>query len=176
DADMFDGLESKNKDPRNSLHLDDVPIPELAPGEALDAVMASSINYNTVWTSIFEPLPTFGVLERYGRISDYARRHDLPYHIIGSDLAAVVIRTRPGGTRWPAGREVLAHGRSVELERPDAHTDTMMDPAQRLWGFETNFGGLAQLASVKANQLTPTPAHLTWEEAAPPGLVNSTAY
>jgi crotonyl-CoA reductase len=52
----------------------------------------------------------------------------------------------------------------------------MMDPQQRIWGFETNFGGLAELALVKANQLMPKPAHLTWEEAACPGLVNSTAY
>jgi crotonyl-CoA reductase len=52
----------------------------------------------------------------------------------------------------------------------------MLDPQQRIWGFETNFGGLAELALVKANQLMPKPAHLTWEEAACPGLVNSTAY
>lgn len=176
DVDMFEGLETKAKDPRHSLHLDDVPIPELAPGEALVAVMASSINYNTVWTSIFEPLPTFGFLERYGRISPYAQRHDLPYHIIGSDLAGVVLRTGPGVTKWQPGREVVAHCLSVELESPDGHNDTMMDPEQRIWGFETNFGGLAQLAIVKANQLMPKPGHLTWEEAASPGLVNSTAY
>jgi crotonyl-CoA reductase len=52
----------------------------------------------------------------------------------------------------------------------------MLDPEQRIWGFETNFGGLAELAIVKTNQLMPKPAHLTWEEAAAPGLVNSTAY
>ena len=52
----------------------------------------------------------------------------------------------------------------------------MMDPHQRIWGFETNFGGLAELAIVKANQLMPKPDHLTWEEAASPGLVNSTTY
>jgi crotonyl-CoA reductase len=52
----------------------------------------------------------------------------------------------------------------------------MLDPEQRIWGFETNFGGLAQLGLVKANQLMPKPAHLSWEEAACPGLVNSTAY
>jgi crotonyl-CoA reductase len=52
----------------------------------------------------------------------------------------------------------------------------MLDPEQRIWGFETNFGGLAQLALVKANQLMPKPDHLTWEESATPGLVNSTAY
>ena len=64
DVDMFADLPTREKDPRRSLHLDDVPVPELGPGEALVAVMASSINYNTVWTSIFEPLPTFGFLER----------------------------------------------------------------------------------------------------------------
>ena len=81
EVDMFAGLPSREKDPRKSLHVDDVPIPELAPGEALVAVMASAINYNTVWTSHFEPLPTFGFLERYGRLSEYTKRHDLPYHL-----------------------------------------------------------------------------------------------
>ncbi|MBP6995142.1 MAG: crotonyl-CoA carboxylase/reductase, partial [Phycicoccus sp.] len=51
---MFEGMATRDKDPRRSLHVDDVPVPELAPGEALVAVMASAINYNTVWTSIFE--------------------------------------------------------------------------------------------------------------------------
>ena len=173
---MFEGLPSKEKDPRKSLHLDDVPIPELAPGEALVAVMASAINYNTVWTSIFEPVSTFSFLERYGRLSEYSKRHDLPYHVVGSDLSGVVLRTGPGVNLWKPGAEVVAHCLSVELESPDGHDDTMMDPQQRIWGFETNFGGLAHLAIVKANQLMPKPDHLTWEESASPGLVNSTAY
>ncbi len=176
EVDMFEGMASRDKDPRKSLHLDDVPIPELAPGEALVAVMASAINYNTVWTSIFEPVSTFSFLERYGRLSEYTKRHDLPYHIVGSDLAGVVLRVGPGVNKWKPGREVVAHCLSVELEAPDGHNDTMMDPEQRIWGFETNFGGLAELAIVKANQLMPKPDHLTWEEAASPGLVNSTAY
>ncbi|MBX6387605.1 MAG: crotonyl-CoA carboxylase/reductase [Frankia sp.] len=173
---MFEGVPSREKDPRRSLHLQEVPTPELGPGEALVAVMASSINYNTVWSSIFEPLPTFGFLERYGRTSPLAKRHDLPYHVVGSDLAGVVLRTGPGVHAWKPGDEVVAHCLSVELERPEGHNDTMLDPEQRIWGFETNFGGLAELALVKANQLMPRPAHLTWEEAASPGLVNSTAY
>ncbi|MEI2731511.1 MAG: crotonyl-CoA carboxylase/reductase [Dermatophilaceae bacterium] len=176
DVDMFKGRATRDKDPRESLHLDDVPIPSLAPGEALIAVMASAINYNTVWTSIFEPLPTFGFLERYGRTGDYAKRHDLPYHIVGSDLAGVVLRTGDGVHLWKPGQEVVAHCLSVELEHHDGHDDTMMDPEQRIWGFETNFGGLAQLAIVKANQLMFKPSHLSWEEAACPGLVNSTAF
>jgi len=138
--------------------------------------MASSVNYNTVWTSIFEPVSTFGFLERYGRLSEYTKRHDLPYHVVGSDLAGVVLAVGPGVNKWKAGDEVVAHCLSVELEDPAGHDDTMMDPQQRIWGFETNFGGLAELALVKSNQLMPKPAHLTWEEAAAPGLVNSTAY
>ncbi len=176
EVDMFADMPTKEKDPRKSLHLDDVPVPELAPGEALVAVMASAINYNTVWTSIFEPVPTFAFLERYGKLSEYSKRHDQPYHVVGSDLAGVVLRTGPGVTAWQPGNEVVAHCLSVELESPDGHDDTMMDPQQRIWGFETNFGGLAELAVVKSNQLMPKPDHLSWEEAASPGLVNSTAY
>ncbi|MFE5512155.1 crotonyl-CoA carboxylase/reductase [Streptomyces sp. NPDC056529] len=176
ETDMFEGMASADKDPRKSLHLQEVPTPEPGPGEALIAVMASAVNYNTVWSSIFEPLPTFGFLERYGRLSELTRRHDLPYHVLGSDLAGVVLRTGPGVNRWKAGDRVVAHCLSVELESADGHGDTMLDPEQRIWGFETNFGGLAELALVKSNQLMPKPEHLTWEEAASPGLVNSTAY
>ncbi|HEY4315053.1 MAG TPA: crotonyl-CoA carboxylase/reductase [Actinomycetes bacterium] len=173
---MFEGRASRDKDPRESLHLDEVGTPEVGPGEALVAVMASAINYNTVWSSIFEPVSTFTFLERYGRLSPLSRRHDLPYHVVGSDLSGVVLRTGPGVHAWKPGDEVVAHCLSVELESPDGHNDTMLDPEQRIWGFETNFGGLAELALVKSNQLMPKPAHLTWEEAASPGLVSSTAY
>ncbi|MEO6821563.1 MAG: crotonyl-CoA carboxylase/reductase [Candidatus Nanopelagicales bacterium] len=173
---MFQGRPSSDKDPRESLHIEQVPVPELGPGEALIAVMASSVNYNTVWSAIFEPTSTFTFLERYGRLNPLTKRHDLPYHVIGSDLSGVVLRTGPGVHTWHPGDEVVAHCLSVELESPLGHNDTMLDPEQRIWGFETNFGGLAQLALVKANQLLPKAAHLTWEEAAVPGLVNSTAY
>src|SRR4051812_5419412 len=176
DATMFEGIPSRDKDPRKSLQLQEVPTPELGPGEAIVAVMASAINYNTVWTSIFEPVSTFTFLRRYGKVSALTKRHDLPYHVVGSDLAGVVLRVGPGVTKWKPGDEVVAHCLSVELEDAAGHDDTMLDPQQRIWGFETNYGGLAELALVKANQLMPKPAHLSWEEAACPGLVNSTAY
>ena len=176
DESMFSGLSFRDKDPRKSLHLDQVPVPELAAGEALIAVMASIINYNTVWTSIFEPVSTFSLLERYAKTNPNGLRHNLPYHIIGSDASGVVLRVGPGVNAYAPGDRVVAHCLSVELESPLGHNDTMMDPEQRIWGFETNFGGLAEFAVVKANQLMPKPEHLTWEEAASPGLVNSTAY
>ena len=125
------------------------------------AVMASAINYNTVWTSIFEPVSTFGFLERYGRTSEFAKRHDRPYHVVGSDLAGVVLRVGPGVTKWKPGTEVVAHCLSVELEDSDGHNDTMLDPQQRIWGFETNFGGLAQIARSRSAGATGQKAAMT---------------
>lgn len=173
---MFEGRDSRDKDPRESIHMEQVPTPELAAGEALIAVMASSMNYNTVWSSIFEPISAFAHLDRYAKANADARRHALDYHVIGSDASGVVLQTGPGVHAWQPGDRIVAHCLSVELESPLGHNDTMLDPQQRIWGYETNFGGLAQLAVVKANQLLPKPEHLTWEEAAAPGLVNSTAY
>ncbi len=176
EVDMFEGLESHQKDPRKSLHVDEVPIPPLGPNEVLIAPMASALNFNTVWTSIFEPLPTFGFLERMGRLGELGKRHDLPYHIVGSDAAAVVLRVGPGVTRWKPGDRVTVHCNYVDLEAPQGHEDSMLDPDQKIWGFETNFGSLAEISMVKANQLMPMPSHLTWEEAASLGLVMATSY
>jgi crotonyl-CoA reductase len=176
EQEMFDGIEHADKDPRKSVHVEEVPVPPLGPNEALVAIMASAINYNTVWTSIFEPLPTFKFLERFGKESELGKRHDLDYHIVGSDGSGVVLQVGPGVTRWKPGDLVTIHCNYVDLESPEGHDDSMLDPGQKIWGFESNFGGLAQIAMVKANQLMPKPAHLTWEEAACNGLVNSTSY
>ena len=176
EQDMFEGMDHDAKDPRKSLHVDTVEIPPLGPNECLVAVMASAINFNTVWTSIFEPLSTFKFLEKFAREGELGARHNLDHHIVGSDASAVVLRTGPGVTRWKPGDRVTVHCNYVDLESPEGHDDSMMDPRQRIWGFETNFGGLAEISMVKANQLMPMPTHLTWEEAACNGLVNSTSY
>src|SRR5690242_5012832 len=176
DVELFAGLLSEEKDPKKSIHIDQVPIPELAPDEAVVAVMASAINFNTVWTSIFEPLPTFLFLDRLGRESVWGRRHALPYHVIGSDASGVVLRTGSAVRNWKPGDRVVVHCNHVDDQDPSAHDDSMLAANQRIWGFETNFGGLADLSIVKANQLMPKPAHLTWEEAAVNALCNSTSY
>ncbi len=176
DTAMFEGLDSADKDPRKSLHVGDVPLPEIAPDEAVVAVMASSINFNTVWTSIFEPLPTFGFLDRLGRESVWGARHALPYHIVGSDAAGVVLRTGSAVRNWKPGDRVTVHCNHVDDQDPTAHDDSMLAANQRIWGFETNFGGLGELTIVKANQLMPKPTHLTWEESAVNALCNSTSY
>jgi crotonyl-CoA reductase len=176
DVGMFEGMASSEKDPRKSIRIEEVAVPELAPDEAYVAVMASSINFNTVWTSIFEPLPTFGFLSRLGRESKWGARHDLPYHVIGSDASGVVVRVGSAVRNWKPGDKVTIHCNHVDDQDPSAHNDSMLAANQRIWGFETNFGGLADLTLVKANQLMPKPAHLTWEEAAVNALTNSTSY
>jgi crotonyl-CoA reductase len=173
---MFEGIASADKDPRKSMHVMDVALPAMAPDEAIVAVMASSINFNTVWTSIFEPLPTFGFLDRLAKESEWGARHALPYHVVGSDAAGVVLRTGSAVRNWKPGDRVTVHCNYVDDQDPTAHDDSMLATNQRIWGFETNFGGLAELTVVKANQLMPKPTHLTWEESAVNALCNSTSY
>jgi crotonyl-CoA reductase len=170
------GTPVETRDPRKTIHVQEVPTPALDHGEVLIAVMASSINYNTVWSALFEPVPTFRFLRMNGRLSPEAARHDLPYHVLGSDLSGVVLRTGPGVREWKPGDEVVAHCLQPDLQTPGGHDDTLLDPGQRVWGYETNFGGLAEISLIKANQLMPKPAHLTWEEAASLGVALSTAY
>src|SRR3954454_617600 len=176
DTGMFEGIDSADKDPRKSLHIGDVPTPELAPDEVYVAVMASSINFNTVWTTTFEPLPTFGFLDRLGKESEWAARHARDYQVVGSDGSGVVLRVGSSVRSWKPGDRVTIHCNYVDDQDPTSHDDSMLAANQRIWGFETNFGGLAELAVVKANQLMPKPAHLTWEEAAVNALCNSTSY
>ena len=46
---LFQGLSFTEKDPRRSLHFEEVPLPEVGPHEVLVAVLASALNFNNVW-------------------------------------------------------------------------------------------------------------------------------
>jgi crotonyl-CoA reductase len=174
DAAMF--ADTEDKDVRKSLRVGEVPMPELAPDEVLIAVMAAGLNYNTVWSAIFEPVPTFAFLSRYGRQGRWAARHDLPYHVLGSDAAGVIVRVGDGVRRWSPGQAVVVNPACIDHEDPAAHDDSMSSSEPLAWGFETNFGALAHFAVAKASQLMPKPPHLTWEEAACVTLCAGTAY
>ncbi|MFD8499512.1 crotonyl-CoA carboxylase/reductase [Amycolatopsis sp. NPDC059657] len=174
DTSMFDGV--ADRDVRKSLHVGTVPMPELAPDEVLVAVMASAVNYNTVWSAMFSPIPTFRFLRQFAREGGWASRHDLPQHVVGSDGAGIIVRVGAGVRRWQVGDHVAIHPVQVDDQEHATHDDAMMGAEQRAWGFETNFGGLADYTVVRASQLLPKPAHLTWEEAAVNTLCASTAY
>jgi crotonyl-CoA reductase len=174
DQEIFKGV--TDKDVRKSLHVGQVPMPELAPDEVLVAVMASAINYNTVWSATFEPLPTFQFLDAYAREDNWGRRHAQPFHVLGSDGAGVVVRTGSLVRHWSVGDKVVINPVHIDEQEPIAQHDGMLGNGQRAWGFETNFGGLANFTVVKATQLLPKAPHLTWEEAACNPLCLGTAY
>ncbi|MFJ6658979.1 crotonyl-CoA carboxylase/reductase [Streptomyces sp. NPDC091377] len=174
DAGLFDG--AADPDVRRSLRVGRVPMPVLAPDEVLVAVMASSINYNTVWSATFRPVSTFGALKRFARGGGYPARHDQPYQVVGSDAAGVIVRVGAGVRRWKVGDHVAVNAAVVDDQDPVTHHDGMLGADQKAWGYETNFGGLAHYTVVRASQLLRKPAHLTWEEAACVPLCGGTAY
>lgn len=176
DAADYEGRPTEEKDIRKTVHLDEVPMPELAPDEALVAVMASAINYNTVWSALFEPLSTFRFLPQMRKEGPWGARHDQPYHVLGSDASGVIVRTGSAVRRWAVGDRVVVATAYLDGQDPASQQDGMLAADQKAWGFETNFGGLAHFTVVKVNQLMPKPAHLTWEEAACNPLCAGTAY
>lgn len=149
------------RDPAATIRVEDVAVPPLAADEVLIAVMASSVNYTTVWTALGHPVSTFGFLRRLGP------PHDQPYHVLGSDAAGVVVRAGAAVRRWRAGDHVVVNPYQVAGEG---------DGSGRTWGYETNFGGLAELAVAHAAQLLPKPVNLSWAEAGTTTLCASTAY
>ena len=142
-------------------------MPELAPDEVLVAVMASSINYNTVWSAMFEPSRPSTSCAASASQGGCAARHDLPPP--RGRLGRAPAWSCGSAPAYGAGRSATtswsARPTSTTRSRR-SHADGMLGAEQRAWGFETNFGGLAHYAVVRASQLVPKPAHLTWEEAA----------
>jgi crotonyl-CoA reductase len=163
-------------DVRETLKVGEVPMPELAPDEVLIAIMASALNYNTVWSARFEPIPGFVFLDFLGKTGGWNERHNQDFHVLGSDAAGIVVRAGSGVSRWKPGDRAVVWTGWGDLEEGVNHHDIVKSPETRAWGFETNYGGLAHYAVVKGGQLMPKPTHLTWEEAACNTLCAMTAY
>jgi crotonyl-CoA reductase len=174
DEEMFAGV--TDRDVRKSLHTGQVPMPELAPDEVLVAVMASAVNYNTVWSAMFQPVSTFRFLRQFGRQGGWSTRHDRDYHVLGSDAAGVVVRVGAAVRHWSVGDRVVVAAPYIDEQDPIAQQDGMLAADQRAWGFETNFGAFGEFAIARATQLIPKPPHLSWEEAACNTLCLGTAY
>jgi crotonyl-CoA reductase len=174
DEGIFEG--EQDKDVRKSLRVAEVPLPEIAPDEVLIGVMASAINYNTVWSAKFEPIPTFRFLERLGSRGRWEARHNLPNHVVGSDACGVVVAVGDIVRNYSVGDRVVVFPGVSDYQDPASQVDGLLPEDALAWGFETNFGGLAHFAIVKVNQLLPKPRHLTWEEAACSTLCAMTAY
>ena len=161
------GCSRRRRTRRSRIHIDDVPLPELAPDEArrggdgqrhqlqhrLDLDLRAAAHL---------PLPR---PPRAGRACGASATTCRTTSSGATPRASSCGWAPPCATGSPATGSPI-HCNYVDDQDPSAHDDSMLAANQRIWGFESNFGGLADLTVVKANQLMPKPAHLTWEEAA----------
>jgi crotonyl-CoA reductase len=171
-----DKTAAQDKDVRRSLHLGEVPMPEPAPDEVIVAVMAAAVNYNTVWSATFEPVPTFRFLADLAKRGGWDTRHDRDYQVVGSDASGVVVRAGAAVRHWKVGDRVVVAPPVIDEQEAAAQQDGMLSGGMLAWGFETNFGAFGHYALAKATQLVRKPAHLSWEEAACNTLCLGTAY
>ncbi|MGY4353171.1 crotonyl-CoA carboxylase/reductase [Bradyrhizobium sp. GM7.3] len=154
----------RHGNPELAMRVEIVDTPDIGPEDALVMIMAAGVNYNCVWAALGQPVSPFDI-----------HRHS--HHIAGSDAAGVVWAVGNRVKKWKVGDEVVLHchqddGNDVECNGGDP----MFSPSQRIWGYETPDGSLAQFARVQSRQLLRRPTHLSWEESACYTLTLATAY
>jgi len=157
-------------DPITAFQVEEVAIPEPKPHEVLIAVMAAGINYNNVWAARGMPIDVIRMRQNMGEPYDF--------HIGGSDVAGIIYTVGDQVEGLAIGSEVIVHHGYWDLDDPwiQAGKDPMLAPSARIWGYNTNFGSFGQFCLAQAHQVLPKAPHLSWEEAAAPTLVGTTAY
>jgi len=157
-------------EPVKAFQVEEIPVPEIGPHDALVLVMAAGINYNNVWAARGIPVDVTKVHGRFGEPDDF--------HIGGSDASGVVYAVGDQVTNVKVGDRVVVHCGQWDPDDPVASAggDPMFGPSFRIWGYESNWGSFAQFTKVQAHQCLPKAPHLTWEQAAAPTLVGATAY
>jgi len=157
-------------DPRDAFQVEEIDVPVPGPHDVLVAVMAAGVNFNNVWAAKGVPINVIKVRQKGGDERDY--------HIGGSDASGIVWAIGDEVTRVSVGDEVVVHHGVWNDEDPwiVAGKDPIIAPSSRIWGYETNDGSFGQFSLAQEHQLMPKAPHLTWEEAAVPTLVGTTAY
>lgn len=157
-------------DPEKAFQIEQIPTPEVGPNDALVLVMAAGVNYNNVWAARGIPIDVCKVHGRFGEPTDF--------HIGGSDASGVVYAVGDNVTNVNVGDHVVVHCGQWDIDAPEikAGLDPMYHSSFRIWGYESNWGSFAQFTKVQAHQCMPKASHLSWEQAAAPTLVGSTAY
>jgi crotonyl-CoA carboxylase/reductase len=157
-------------DPTEAFQIEEVATPEIGADDVLIAVMAAGVNYNNVWAARGIPVDVIAMRQRAGE--------PFEFHVGGSDASGIVYAKGANIRNVEVGDEVIAHPGYWDAEDPwiAAGRDPMLAPSARIWGYDTNFGAFAQFARVQSHQVLPKAEQLTWEEAAAPTLVGTTAY
>lgn len=157
-------------DPRTAFQIEELPVPEPKSNEVLIGVMATGINFNNVWAARGSPIDVIAARQKGGDPNDF--------HIGGSDSSGVVYAIGDEVTGVAVGDEVITHPGWWNPDDPwiKAGKDPMIAPSAAIWGYDTNFGSFGQFCIAQGHQVLPKAPHLTWEEAAAPTLVGTTAY
>jgi crotonyl-CoA carboxylase/reductase len=154
----------RHGEPTTAMQPEVVPTHAIGEDECLVMVMASGVNYNAVWAALGIPISPLDI-------------HKQPFHIAGSDATGIVWAVGSKVKRWKVGDEVVVHCHQDDGDDEECNGgDPMFSPSQRIWGFDTPDGGLAQFCRVQSRQLMPRPKHLTWEESGCYVLTLATAY
>ncbi|HEV8622914.1 MAG TPA: crotonyl-CoA carboxylase/reductase [Acidimicrobiia bacterium] len=161
---------SRYGEPAGAFRVEEVDVPPIGPDEVLIAVMAAGINYNNVWAARGYPVDQVAVRQKGGEPEDF--------HVGGSDLSGIVYAVGDDVSHVAVGDHVVVHH---GWWLPDdswvqAGKDPMISPSARIWGYDTNYGSFGQFSRAQAHQVLKKAEHLTWEEAAAPTLVGTTAY
>ncbi len=164
--------QSRFGDPRESFQVEEIDTPSPGPGQVLIAVMAAGVNFNNVWAARGQPIDVIAQRQRAGGKEDF--------HVGGSDASGIVYEVGEGVAGVKVGDHVIVHPGYWDANDPwiKAGKDPMIAASARIWGYdaEINFGSFAQFCLAQDHQVLPKAEHLTWEEAAAPTLVGTTAY
>ncbi|MBN1315381.1 MAG: crotonyl-CoA carboxylase/reductase [Anaerolineales bacterium] len=157
-------------DPRDAFQVELIDTPRIKPHEVLIGVMAAGINFNNVWAARGIPIDVIRIRQKMGEPFDF--------HAGGSDVAGIVYAVGEQVEKISVGDEVVVHHGYWNLDDPwiAAGKDPMMAPSAAIWGYNTNFGSFGQFCVAQSHQVLPKAPHLSWEEAAAPTLVGTTAY
>lgn len=157
-------------DPVKSFKEELIDVPEINDDEVLVYVMAAGINYNNVWAAMGVPVDVIGARQKQGEKEDF--------HVGGSDAAGIVYKVGKNVNNVRVGNEVVIHCGMWDVHDPFFINggDPMFCSSQKIWGYESNYGGFAQFTKVQGHQCLHKPTHLNWEEGATYMLVGATAY
>lgn len=157
-------------DPRTAFQIEEIEVPPIKKDEVLIFVMAAGINFNNVWAARGIPIDVIKVRQKMGEPYDF--------HIGGSDVAGVVYAVGRDVEDVSIGDEVVVHHGWWNPDDPwvQAGKDPMLAPSAAIWGYNTNFGSFGQFCVAQGHAVLPKAPHLSWEEAAAPTLVGTTAY
>jgi NADPH:quinone reductase-like Zn-dependent oxidoreductase len=134
------------------LEVAEMPDPKPGPGEAVVALRAAALNHRDLWIK----------LGQYPGLK-------FPY-VPGSDGAGVVTGVGPGADPALVGKEVI-----INPSLNWGPGEKVQGPSWTILGLPRD-GTLAEAVAVPADQLSPRPPHLSWEEAAALPLAGLTAW